>query len=68
MKLCDYELKVLRELNGENPEGMQWGAALSAALGFLCGSGLARKQIMSGYIRYVITDAGRAHLAALGAT
>jgi hypothetical protein len=30
-----YEIKLLKDLNGERQEGLQWGAAMGAALEFL---------------------------------
>lgn len=38
IKLCHYELQILRECAGERPPS-EWGSAVGAALGFLKGSG-----------------------------
>lgn len=65
VKLCDFELDVLRMLNGTGP-AIPWGAALGAALECLGGSGF----IQSTYnedtrtLHYSITDRGRAALEA----
>lgn len=53
--LCDYEIKLLRLLAGEDVPDMQWGAAMGACLECLKGSGLAHA--VGG--KYEITDKGR---------
>jgi hypothetical protein len=41
--VSEFELKVLREVNGEPQEGLQWGAAMSAAIEFLQADGLVTR-------------------------
>lgn len=57
MRLTDYEIEVLRMMNG-GPK-LPWGAAMSAALEFLVGCGLATKGP-----HYRITEAGKSVLEA----
>ncbi len=57
--LDEYEVKVLRELNGEKVEGLSWGGAMGAAIEGLKSMKLVEKQ---GF-KYVITDAGKKFLA-----
>ncbi len=52
--LCEFEVEVLRALNGER-EPIKWGAALGAALGFLKGSGYV--SLTNG--TYAITEKGK---------
>ena len=54
--LSDYEINILRVLNGEDVPGLMWGAAMSAACGHLKGTGYATGL-------YEITDKGRAAIA-----
>lgn len=62
--LCDYEIQVLRMLAGETVQEMQWGAAMSAALGLLKGRRLVELAPTGDRsLRYQITDTGRAALA-----
>ncbi|PSJ60807.1 hypothetical protein [Pseudaminobacter soli (ex Li et al. 2025)] len=58
-KLCEYEIEVLRMMDG-GPE-LPWGAAMSAALEFLADRGLCTRGP-----NYRITPAGRAALQAEG--
>ena len=39
MTLCEFEIDVLRTANGEEIEGMSWGAGMGQALGFLKSAG-----------------------------
>jgi hypothetical protein len=59
--LSDYEINILRVLNGEDVPGLMWGAAMSAACGHLKGTGYATGL-------YEITDKGRAAIRAMEAT
>lgn len=65
-ELCEYEIKVLRDLNGEKPKGLQYGAAYNAALEYLRSRDLVNKRVNSVAITYAISNAGRAYLAQLG--
>jgi len=56
--LCDYEVSVLRCMNGEDVDGLVAGAAMWVAASRLKGLGYA-----AGH--YHITDKGKACLAAL---
>jgi hypothetical protein len=56
-KLCEFELKVLREVAGEIPP-MPWGAALGQALENLKGSGY-----ITSHFGGHLTDKGKAALA-----
>ena len=56
-ELCDYDLLILRVLNGEDVPGLMWGAAMSSACGYLKSMGYATGM-------YEITDKGRAALKA----
>lgn len=38
-KLCEYEIKLLRELVTGKSEGLSWGAAMSVAIEYLAGGG-----------------------------
>jgi hypothetical protein len=58
VKLCDYEMKVLRECAGERVPGLSWGAAMGAALDALSGNGLIERV----GIRYEATKKGRVHV------
>jgi hypothetical protein len=64
MKLCDYELKVLRECAGERVPGLSWGTAMGAALESLSGNGLVERI----GTRYEATKKGRVQLALSRAT
>lgn len=61
--LSDYDRDILRMLNGEKVEGLAWGAAMGAAIGFLRGDGFVRQSVKDGAIVYEITDAGRTALS-----
>lgn len=56
--LCDFEIDVLRECNGEKVSGLSWGAAMSVALECLESSGLIER-CTSGYS---ITELGKRKL------
>jgi hypothetical protein len=62
-KLTDYDRDILRMLSGEKVEGLAWGAAMGAAIGFLRGDGYVRQVRNAAGIGYEITDSGRAALA-----
>lgn len=57
-KMTDYDLDVLRVLNGEDVPGMVAGAAMWTAAAWLVGRGYAQGS-------YQITQKGRDYLAAL---
>lgn len=52
--LCEFEIEVLRMLDGSRPQ-IRWGAAVGAALGILKGARLV--SLTNGC--YAITDEGR---------
>jgi len=57
-----FEIDLLRDLNGENVEGMSWGAAMGEAVEWLYHNGyLTRDSKMSG-IRYDISEKGKSFL------
>lgn len=58
MTLTNFELKILRHLNGENIPDLQWGSAMGAALEFL-----REKGFIEGFSSLHITDAGRKAVA-----
>lgn len=58
-----FEIDVLRELNGERVEGMCWGAAMGEAVEWLHGSGYISRSMKNGALTYEINDAGHALLA-----
>ena len=60
--LCSYEINLLRSMDGEAVSGLQWGAAMSEAIGFLLGRGLVRQEFRDGTVKYVITKAGKQFL------
>jgi hypothetical protein len=59
VKLCDYELQVLRECAGERVPGLSWGAAMGAALDVLLVNGLVERRGS----RIEATKKGYVHLA-----
>lgn len=60
--LTDYELDLLRCLNGEDVPGLRWGAAMSVSVEYLYHRGYATRKISSRGIEYVITEKGKAAL------
>jgi hypothetical protein len=69
--LSDYEINILRVLNGEDVPGLMWGAAMSAACGHLKGTGYATSveaDFDLPWYLYEITDKGRAAIRAREAT
>ena len=58
-RLTDYDILVLRELNGENPQGLVWGAGMSVSISFLKNRGYVETRVTPGLVEYVITDKGR---------
>ena len=56
----EYEIKILRELNGEGDQGLRWGAAMGAAIEFLADDGLVTR---GGDIK--ITQRGKDYLCSL---
>ena len=63
MKLCQFEIDLLRDLNGEKVPGMAWGGAMGAALGPLTRAGYLRREMRGDGLHYVITDQAKAFLA-----
>lgn len=61
MTLCECEVKVLRECNGEPQQGLAWGAAMGQSLEVLHGAGLVERS--DGV--YTSTQKGREYLASL---
>ncbi len=60
----DYEMKLLRHLNGAEEPDLIWGAAMSEALGSLKGAGFVKMENAGqGTLAYVITDKGRVVLS-----
>jgi len=59
-KLCDFEIEVLRVMNGEDAPGMVAGAGMWTACAFLKSCGYAEGH-------YTITQKGRDFLAGLQA-
>ena len=57
--MTEYEMKVLRHLDGEDIPDLMWGAAMSEAAEELLGAGYVER--VGGV--YLITDAGREALA-----
>jgi hypothetical protein len=55
--LTDYEVKVLKECNGEPQDDLRWGAAMSVTLEYLRGDGY-----LQGYSKVTTTDKGRDYL------
>ena len=64
--LRDYEIKVLRHINGDQVGFLDWGAAMSEAIGFLRGQGFVEKTVkLDGSIRVLVTEKGKEYLAKL---
>ena len=61
VELVEYEVKLLRHLNGEQVEGLLWGAAMGEALEALKSSWLIH---FDGQM-YSITEKGKKHLEQL---
>ena len=59
MKLCEYEIEVLRAAAGEHVLGLHWGAAMGQALEVLQGHGLIARNGNT----YEATDKGKLELA-----
>ena len=57
-QITEHEKLILRHLNGEDVEGLVWGAAMTVSIEFLEGAGLVRKARTERGISYEITDAG----------
>ena len=55
MTMCDYEIRVLRDISGDIQDDLRWGAAMSVAIEALVGYGYVRGGR--------ITEAGRAALS-----
>jgi len=60
--LFEYEIKILRYLNGEAAPDLLWGAAMGAAVEFLLEGGYVTLTRTPGVVMYSITDKGRAAL------
>ena len=61
VKLSDYELKVLKECNGEVQDGIIWGAAMSITIEFL-----QRLGFITIGSPTIITDKGKEYLKSNG--
>lgn len=59
-KLIDYEIDLLRSLNGEDVPGLRWGAAMGECIENLYGGGYVTRRMTGRGLEYVITDKGRA--------
>jgi hypothetical protein len=55
--LTDYEITILRMLNGETVDGLLWGAAMSEAIEALFEGGYVTRRGPA--ITYVISERGR---------
>lgn len=58
MTLDQYDIDILRMLDGQDVPGLRWGAAMSVAVESLVGRGLVTRGPT-----HTITEAGRAALA-----
>ena len=65
IKLTEYEIKLLRHLNGEKVDDLISGAAMGEAVEHLYRAQLARRDIKNSGIHYTITEKGRELLKAL---
>lgn len=64
MQLCDFELDVLRMMNGEEQDSIKgWGAGLGAALEPLKNGGYIDREMRESGMHYFITDKGREAIA-----
>jgi hypothetical protein len=61
-ELTEFEIDLLRELNGED-RGLIGGAGIMAAAKYLAGKGFVSKTMKPSGLHYEINDAGRALLA-----
>jgi hypothetical protein len=61
-KLVEYELQVLRSVNGDFSAGLAWGAAYIEALVRLHSMGYLSRYPSAGGPVYIITTTGRAAL------
>ena len=59
----DFDVDVLRAMNGEDVPGMAWGAAMSVAIEYLYGAGYASRNLKNGVLAYVPSEKGLALLA-----
>lgn len=63
-QLVQFEIDLLRHLNGEEVPGLAWGAAMGAGIEYLHESGyVTRKRAARGLV-YEINDKGRAAINA----
>lgn len=53
-KVCEYEVKILKAVRGDDVSGIRWGAAMGEAVERLHGLGLI--SLFGG--KYLLTDAG----------
>ncbi len=65
--LCDLEIELLRDLNGEKTTITGWGSWMTPAIEALHGHKLVDQVLMPLGINYVINDKGKAYLASLPA-
>jgi hypothetical protein len=59
--LCEYEIKILRHLRGDDMPDLNWGAAMGAAIEYLQGVGF----IYLDFSQYKLTKAGTEYLEEL---
>lgn len=67
MIMTEYDVKILRELNGEPQEGLAWGAAMGVCIEDLYGSGYVAREMRDGTLTYFLSDKGKAYLDGLEA-
>ena len=61
-KVTEFDRKVLRAVNGEEVEGLRWGAAMSVTIEWLTNMGFTKRIIKGGAVTYVLTERGIAEL------
>lgn len=64
-KLINYEIDLLRSMNGEDVPGLMWGAAMGVAIERLLDDGYVAERLVRDAgevvaLRFEITDKGRA--------
>lgn len=63
--LVEFEVDLLRSMNGEETSIKGWSGAVGVAIECLLGRKLVSREHRDDGIHYVINDAGRAYLAQL---
>lgn len=60
IQLCEFEIDVLKMLNGDPQDSITgWGAGLAAATEALHGAGFVERTMSGGMMHYGISDMGR---------